>query len=307
MVPDLSCTLEQRAILTVPPEEHFPAEVLLHDFSTSTELIKGVDGLDVQGFTYLKHHSKILELGSSWDSAQLDQYYHELEAMMCERLGARKAFIINTVVRRVSTRPDPRAWVDRDSKVGKDQESRQHEKILVAGSQGTTATGPVGKAHIDLTLQGMRNTVRFARKDIAEWAQDILRAEDAGRPAPRYAIYSAWRPLRTVERDPMTVCDYRTVDPNALIPVPIRFPSELIGEFTAHSANLRRPASDETNMQKWFWLPNQTPEDLLVIKNADTSSDHVAAWSAHAACALQEAPASDEPRESVDCRVLVFW
>jgi len=105
----------------------------------------------------------------------------------------------------------------------------------------------------------------------------------------------------------MTVCDYRTVDPDALIPVPIRFPGELIGEFTADSANLRRPANDETNMQKWFWLPKQTPDDLLVIKNADTSSDHVAAWSAHAACVLQEARAPDEPRESVDCRVLVFW
>lgn len=129
-VPDLSCTPERRAILTVPPEEHLPAEVLLHDFSTSSELIKGVDGLDVQGFTYLKHHSKILELGNSWDDAQLDQYYHELEALMCEWLGARKAFVINTVVRRVSTRPDPRTWVDRDSNVGKNQESRQHDKIL---------------------------------------------------------------------------------------------------------------------------------------------------------------------------------
>ena len=70
----------------------------------------------------------------------------------------------------------------------------------------------------------------------------------------------------------MAVCDYRTVDSDALIPFPIRFPSELIGEFTADSANLRRTVNDETNMQKWFWLPNQTPDDLLVIKNADTSS-----------------------------------
>ena len=54
----------------------------------------------------------------------------------------------------------------------------------------------MGKAHIDLTLQGMRNTVRFARKDIAEWAQDILEAEDAGRPTSRYAIYSVWVSVR---------------------------------------------------------------------------------------------------------------
>lgn len=129
-VPDLSCTPERRAILTVPPEEHFPAEILLHDFSTSSELTKGVDGLDVQGFTYLKHHSKIQALGNSWDDAQLNQYHPELEALMCEWLGARKAFVINTVVRRVSTRSDPRDWVDRDSNVGKDQESRRHDRIL---------------------------------------------------------------------------------------------------------------------------------------------------------------------------------
>ena len=129
-VPDLSCTPERRAILTVPPEEHFPAEVLLHDFSTSSETIKGLDGLDVQGFTYFKHHSKILELGNSWDNAQLDQYYHELEALMRDWLGARKAFVVNTVVRRVSTRRDPGTWVDRESNAGKVQESMQHEKIL---------------------------------------------------------------------------------------------------------------------------------------------------------------------------------
>lgn len=140
-VPDLSYTPEQRAILTSPPEEHFPAEVLLHDFSTSSELTKGVDGLDVQGFTYLRHHSKILELGNSWDDAQLHQYYHELEELMCEWLGARKAFVVNTVVRRVSTWTDFSTWVDRNSKVGKDQESRQHDKILGNWKSPATFSG----------------------------------------------------------------------------------------------------------------------------------------------------------------------
>ena len=53
-------------------------------------------------------------------------------------------------------------------------------------------------------------------------AQPIIDAEDAQNrgehvKVPRYAAYSVWRPLRKVQRDPLAVCDYRSIDKDELI------------------------------------------------------------------------------------------
>lgn len=50
----------------------------------------------------------------------------------------------------------------------------------------------IGKVHIDYSLKGVRDAARYLRKDIKAMAQPALDAEDAGEPAPRYAMYSVW-------------------------------------------------------------------------------------------------------------------
>lgn len=52
--------------------------------------------------------------------------------------------------------------------------------------------------HIDLSLQGLEQTLRYCRHDIAEFASNMLEAQDrraAGEEnvrIPRFAAYSIW-------------------------------------------------------------------------------------------------------------------
>lgn len=61
--------------------------------------------------------------------------------------------------------------------------------------------------------------------------------------------------------------------------------------------------------QRWYTMPGQRPEDVLIIKLADTASEDdpdISGGCGHCS-PLVEGQAKAEPRESVECRVLVFW
>lgn len=57
--------------------------------------------------------------------------------------------------------------------------------------------GPARQMHIDLSLEGLEQTLRYCRRDIAEFAAPMLEAQDrraAGENVnvPRFAAYSVW-------------------------------------------------------------------------------------------------------------------
>jgi GA4 desaturase len=67
----------------------------------------------------------------------------------------------------------------------------------VTGRTLTSAQQPARHAHIDLTLEGLRDTLRLARQDITAMAQPIIDAEDARArgedvEVQGYAAYSMW-------------------------------------------------------------------------------------------------------------------
>lgn len=71
-------------------------------------------------------------------------------------------------------------------------------------------------AHSDYSVQGLRNSVRYCRKDIREGGSAALAAEDEkSAHVPRYAAYSVWRPIKPVKKDPIALCDWRTLDMQA--------------------------------------------------------------------------------------------
>lgn len=80
-------------------------------------------------------------------------------------------------------------------------------------------------------------------------AQHIIDAEDAQSrgedlKAPRYAAYSVWRPLRTVKRDPLAVCDYRSIDKDELIKWQYRAISEQ-NESEQYTMEVSRPTETQ--------------------------------------------------------------
>jgi hypothetical protein len=84
-------------------------------------------------------------------------------------------------------------------------------KPYVGGVKPEQKIGPARALHIDFSPKGAAKMLRYVRADIEEAASDIVEAEDAGQEARRYTLFSVWRTLKTVEKDPIAVCDPGTV------------------------------------------------------------------------------------------------
>jgi GA4 desaturase len=158
-------------------------------------------------------------------------------------------------------------------------------------------------------LTGLKRTARYCRKDITAAAQEALDAEDNGTEPKRYAAYSVWRPLKAVKRDPLAVADWRTVDPSTLQAIEYRATSNVLesGEYMLEQRT-QTPDAKSTR-QKWFCKPNQQTDDVLILKFADTATEKdpkIAASCVHCSPVLHGAQ-DEEPRMSVEARVIAFW
>lgn len=155
----------------------------------------------------------------------------------------------------------------------------------------------------------MKRTARYCRQDIKAAAQEALDAEDNNTELKRYAAYSIWRPIKPVKRDPLAVADWRTVNVDTWIPVEYRATSNVLesGEYMLEQYT-QTPAAKDSG-QRWYCKPNQSPEDVLFIKLSDTASERdpkIAGGCAHCSPILQGVE-DEEPRMSVEARVMVFW
>lgn len=179
---------------------------------------------------------------------------------------------------------------------------------LVNGRQDA-GLEPARFAHCDYTLRGLKRTARYCRTDITAAAQEALDAEDNKTEPRRYAAYSVWRPIKPVKRDPLAVADWRTTDPKTLYPIEYRATSNVLdsGEYMLEQLT-QLPEAKESG-QKWYCKPNQSPDDVLILKFADTASEHnakIAAGCAHCSPVVHGTD-GEEPRMSVEARVMAFW
>lgn len=174
---------------------------------------------------------------------------------------------------------------------------------------------PARQAHVDTTLEGLRRTLRYARRDIKAAGAKALEAEDlkaAGHEVrvPRYASYSVWRPLKTVKRDPISVLDWRSVNKATDIQkTENRIPSEInaSGDYIIEAYTAVPPPHPEKH--RWYWAPEQRPDEVLIIKFADSAAEEnedVAEACVHVSPQILGTE-DEECRESVECRVYAFW
>lgn len=142
---------------------------------------------------------------------------------------------------------------------------------------------PARFAHCDYTIRGLKRTARFCRQDIKDAAQPALDAEDEGGGLLRYAAYSVWRPIKPVQRDPLAVADFRTTDPESFQAIEYRATSNVLssGEYMLEQLTQTPKAKDSG--QRWYCKTNQQPDDVLVLKFADTAAENDANMSAFCA------------------------
>lgn len=149
---------------------------------------------------------------------------------------------------------------------------------------------PVRRVHDDQTFHSAPDRVH-----------KHLRAEEAAwRLQRRFAIVNFWRPVGArVQRAPLAVCDARTIKSDDLIPSDLVYP-DWTGETYAFAFSPRH---------RWYWYPQQSPEEATLLKVYDSATDGRPRLTAHSAFDLPETAevAAAPPRRSVELRTLVFW
>ena len=159
-------------------------------------------------------------------------------------------------------------------------------------------------------MKGLRRTARYCRKDITAAAQEALQAEDNDTEPRRYAAFSVWRPIKPVKRDPLAVADWRTTKSETLIPIEYRATSNVLesGEYMLEQVTQSPEAKD--SQQRWYCKPTQTPDDVLILKFADTAAEsdpQMAGGCVHCSPVIHDIADDVEPRMSVEARVMAFW
>lgn len=220
--PDLSVPAEERAIFAGPANIRAAEEkIQLRDFSTSNDIAKGAEGLDVQAFTYIKHKSSLAGEELLQGTNAEDIYAPEAIDLILKLTGAARGVVHNLTFRReAATR---QADINHVIKAGGERDQAikalPQDRIFVVGRDTSSSDEPSREAHCDMTLESLRDTLTMCRKDVSEFAKPVaeaiaMRAQGAVVRVPRYAAYSVWRPLKTVKRDPIAVLDYRSIDPS---------------------------------------------------------------------------------------------
>lgn len=147
---------------------------------------------------------------------------------------------------------------------------------------------PARRPHVDVTPNFAPILLRWDCPDILK---------DVTENGKHWQMVNAWRPLKTVRRNPVCVADIRSVDwkDYLIIPQPEVGPG-------VEGYWVQRP-QDEGRQHNWWYMPEQTPEDVLLFLQHDSKSSQVVA---HTSFALP-GPTPEEPRESIEVRMFVIY
>jgi len=160
-----------------------------------------------------------------------------------------------------------------------------HTIRRVSPSQDTqTLRGPVQRVHIDQSYRAGRERVSH---HLPEEAEKLLQG--------RYQIINVWRPIKTILKDPLTVAEAHSVNDEELVTIGLIYPDREGETYSVKYAP----------QQKWYYLNEQSPSEVLLIKCFDSKTDGRARRVPHTS--FTDAEREDEaPRESIEVRALVF-
>ena len=149
--------------------------------------------------------------------------------------------------------------------------------------------GPASRIHVDYTT---KSGPQRLKDNLGE-----AEAEGLLKKGARIQQINVWRPIRgPVERKPLALADAASVRPRDLIPTDQVFPDR-VGEIY-HLVH--HPA------QRWYYAPEMTRDELLLIKSWDSLDDGRARFTPHTAFDLPNTPAGAAPRESIELRSYVI-
>lgn len=252
--------------------------------------------VDKCGFELVNFKSEVKDFGDEEKTKEV--FYPEIKSLIKKVTGANDVHIISHMCRRATTA---------DS-----QEDAKNK----ADTDFVTLNNPARFAHCDQSYRGAEQLLFL----------NLPEEEAERRMKKRWAIMNVWAPIeKTVHRDPLAFCDFRTIDQNDFRTVVANLPPSGKGEYANVSKNFSHKPRAEyssngekgaryevTNLaynpgQKWYYVSDMTPEEAWVFKIFDSKTDGRAKCAVHSSFPLKDQPERDVPRTSVEIRTFVFW
>jgi hypothetical protein len=310
---------------------------------TIAELASARDGtaqLPTHGFTAVKHATTLNSspyTTESWkDPALLKQLYVPETEDMIKKLTGAKTVITEALLLRSAL------WTEEDALAIHAGHGDEGQKYIVSAEKVETAkdlemgfpqfigfsphaggASPAPKVHLDYAPNGARLHIRKYHPTMAETAKPIIEAEEKllseGKSlredyagfglGPRWALFSIWRPLKRVRRDPLALGDARTFLESDYVPVIVKTPNLGVSRDNKETHDSEAYLAHWSPGQKWYFISEQEPEEVLVIGlfDSDREKDTVAAGGTLHSSVDLEGTENEEARESLELRCLAIW
>lgn len=266
--PDLGTPISKSAWKTryLGVGDDFTRSMHIHDVRIGDKTFK----LDTHGFQFVTLQPRERVTGADDEETIRREYYPELEGLAKNLTGATTAYVFNHVVRAHSS-PSEKGILD---------------------SRGRWQDIPSGHPHVDYA--GDPDSLRGTRAEL-NLPPKISSLFDT---SSRFAFLGIWRPLKTVRKDPLAVCDATTVlDSDYQV---------RLREFSRTGIKSANYVLSHREQHAWYYMSEMQPHEIIVFKGYDTKQDEAGWRCPHTAFVL---PESEEqlPRESIEARVLCFW
>jgi hypothetical protein len=273
--------------------------------------------LNQQGFTARRYPTALKSppyTHASWNNEALlkEVYIPEIEALLLQVTGGKTVFT-DSVVMRNNIHTEVDGLAREESK----EEVSEFPKFV--GTKAGTGGSPAPKVHLDYAPNGARTHIRKYHARVTELTSAIIKAEDKLLAAgisltglkdhydgPRWAMFSVWRPLKIVRRDPLALSDCRTFPKEDYVHFNVLFPSADGRE--SHKEEVFLAYGSEGHA--WHWISNQEPDEVLIIQLFDSEAEKnglgVAGGVMHSSVHI-DGTEKEEARESVEVRCTVIW
>lgn len=126
---------------------------------------------------------------------------------------------------------------------------------------------PAPRVHVDFTRLGIQKVLAQAFGEDSEAVRSVASINEGEDEKRRILCFSLWRPLKTVRRDPLAVCDARSVSAGELVKLARIYPDGATGENVVVKASLA-PGGECSHV--WYWMSEQTKNEMMVIKIYDS-------------------------------------
>jgi hypothetical protein len=151
---------------------------------------------------------------------------------------------------------------------------------------------PAFGAHIDYDEQATRDiaAIQLGEKEAERWL--------AGR---RFLKMNLWRPITTIERAPLAVCDGGTVNADCFEDCVLYG-----GLGDPNTKPLRGHNLSYSPNHRWYYTPRMQPHEVLAFKIFDSDPERIT-WGPHSAFDDPSSPPDAKPRQSIEVRTISIF